>query len=305
MAPVISADVDRAARILREGGIVAIPTETVYGLAALVHHQSAVARVFAVKDRPTSHPLIVHLSPHDDPTRWGRLDEAATRLAGAFWPGPITLLVPRTQLVPDWVTGGRDTVALRVPAHPLALALLERLDDALVAPSANRFGRVSPTTPRHVADDLGSEVDMILDGGPCTIGVESTIVECVDSTIRVLRHGAVTVERIADTIGHAPLPPAGESRAPGMLASHYAPRATVLVFESLDEARQACEEVARRGGLAVVLWEPDAEIYAATLYDRLRRADNERADVVAAVLPDDTGIGSAVRERLLKAAAPR
>lgn len=301
----ILADVDRAARILSRGGIVAIPTETVYGLAALVHDHSAVARVFAVKGRPTSHPLIVHLSPADDPARWGSLTDAARRLAMACWPGPLTILVPRTSRVPDWVTGGRDTVALRVPNHPLTMSLLDRLDDALVAPSANRFGRVSPTNPKHVADDLGDEVDMILDGGPCRIGVESTIVECMEDEVRILRHGAVTADIIATVIGEQPLAPAGESRAPGMLASHYAPRATVVVCDSIDEARAILGDATARGANAMLVWEPHVETYAATLYEHLRRADHASADVIVAVLPPDVGLGSAIRERLIKASAPR
>lgn len=301
----VSPDVDRAAGILRHGGIVAIPTETVYGLAAMVHDQAAVARVFAVKGRPTSHPLIVHLSPEDEPSRWGTMTDSSRLLASANWPGPLTILVRRTSRVPDWVTGGRDTVALRVPAHPLTIALLSRLDDALVAPSANKFGRVSPTRPEHVEVDLGQDVDLILDGGSCEIGVESTIVECIDDSVRVLRHGAVTSEDIAALIGRRPLSPSGESRAPGMLASHYAPRAEVLLCGSPDEASRIIEELSAHGRFAAILWEPDPILYAAGLYERLRQADRAGVDVVVAVLPDDVGIGSAIRERLGKAAAPR
>jgi L-threonylcarbamoyladenylate synthase len=171
----ISTDVNEAAQILLSGGIIGLPTETVYGLAACALNQSAVSKVFAVKGRPTSHPLIVHLRPEEDLTMWGVFTPDALRLARAFWPGPLTLLVERTKMVPDWVTGGRDTVALRVPSHPVAIALLQAVNTGLVAPSANKFGKVSPTTAQHVLDDLGDSVDLILDGGSCEVGVESNV----------------------------------------------------------------------------------------------------------------------------------
>ena len=299
----ISTDVPRAARILRQGGIVSIPTETVYGLAAEVHHRGAVERIYAVKHRPLTHPLIIHLSRHDDPSRWGQLDAAAATLADRFWPGPLTLLVRRTDHVPDWVTGGRDTVALRIPDHPLTLELLEMLDDALVAPSANTFGSVSPTRAEHVERDLGSEIDLVLDGGPCPIGVESTIIECIGHDLRILRFGAVTEELIAEATGTRPDPPAGPSRAPGMMASHYAPRARVVVCESPDEGAGLVDSVHAEGGSAALVWDPDSARYAATLYERLRAADDDGIAVIVAVLPPPVGIGAAVRDRLMKAAA--
>ena len=179
----ITQDLDKACLVLQQGGIVGIPTETVYGLAAVALNAEAVSRVFQAKGRPTSHPLIIHLSPHDDINRWGVLNESAQALANALWPGPLTLLVPRTRLVPDWVTGARDTVALRIPAHDMTLALLDAVSDAVVAPSANRFGHVSPTSAEHVINDLGDSVDLVLDGGSCAIGIESTIVECTNSIL--------------------------------------------------------------------------------------------------------------------------
>ena len=296
-------DPAHAARVLIAGGIVAVPTETVYGLAALVHDRDAVLRVYAVKARPLDHPLIVHLSATDDPARWGRLSRGARALAAAFWPGPLTLLVPRTDLVPDWVTGGRTTVALRVPRHRATLDLLDRLPDALVAPSANRFGRVSPTTAEHVLADLGDDVDLVLDGGPCTVGVESTIVECIDDHVRILRPGAVTADDIERVLGTAPGSDSGPARAPGMLPSHYAPRARVVLVGTADEGRGTVEDLGHRDVRASLLWDDDVERFAAQLYARMRSADDEGVEVIVAVLPPDEGIGRAVCDRLRKAAA--
>lgn len=303
MTPPITDDPQRAADTLGQHGVVAIPTETVYGLAALVHDEVAVGRVFDIKGRPRSHPLIVHLAQSDDPSRWGHMSRAAVELATRYWPGPLTLLVPRTPLVPDWVTGGRDTVALRVPRHPLTLRLLELLDDALVAPSANRFGRVSPTRAQHVVDDLGSDVDLILDGGPCTVGVESTIVECVDDNVSILRPGAISREDITRTIGRAPIAPTGVSRAPGMLSSHYAPRARVIVCDDRQAALSQSAELVSRGHSTAIVWEPDVAVYAARLYDLMREADSSGVQFILAVLPSEEGLGTAVRDRLFKAAA--
>ena len=192
MSSRITQNVNQACLVLQQGGIVGIPTETVYGLAAVALNEAAVGRVFEAKARPRSHPLIIHLSPSDDVNRWGELNETAQLLASAVWPGPLTLLVPRTSLVPDWVTGGRNTVALRIPAHDMTVALLDALGDAVVAPSANRFGQVSPTSATHVINDLGDSVDLVLDGGQCAIGIESTIVECTSSSVQILRPGKIT-----------------------------------------------------------------------------------------------------------------
>lgn len=177
----IISDVSTAADVLRSGGIIGMPTETVYGLAALAQNERAVHRVFDTKGRPRQHPLIIHISSLDEAMKYGKFNETAVALASAFWPGPLTLLVPRTSLVADWVTGGRDSVALRVPSHSIAQQLLKSVAEGVVAPSANRFGKVSPTSAEHVLLDLGDDVDAILDGGPCGVGVESTIVECTDT----------------------------------------------------------------------------------------------------------------------------
>lgn len=300
----ISSSVTAAVQLLTNGGVVAIPTETVYGLGALVHQQRAVMRVFEVKGRPTDHPLIVHLGTTADPTRWGIFDDNALRLAASFWPGPLTLLVPRTDVVPDWVTGGRNTVALRVPSHPVAQELLNRLDDGLVAPSANLFGHVSPTTAAHVQDDLGDAIDMILDGGSCTVGVESTIVECIDNQVQILRPGAITREDVMSVVEIVDTD-ASNIRAPGMLQSHYAPRARIVLCQSADHAHQHAAAAQQQGTSSTVINEDDVRTYALNLYARLRQADDDGIEVIYAVMPPETGLGAAVRDRLQKAAAGR
>lgn len=299
----ITQDIEQACHTLKAGGIVGIPTETVYGLAAVALNEEAVSRVFRAKGRPTSHPLIVHLSPQDDIKRWGVLNSTADLIAKTFWPGPLTLLVPRTRLVPDWVTGGRDTVALRIPAHDMTIALLESLNEAVVAPSANRFGRVSPTTAQHVVDDLGDAVDLVLDGGQCAIGVESTIVECTDSSLQILRPGKVSAVEIAKVTGLDISMNDGPSRAPGMLLAHYAPSALVELCDSLSGAQDRLEHYAARGTQAEILHHEDPAIYALSLYDDLRSADLRGSEVVMAVLPPLGGLGAAIRDRLTKAAA--
>ena len=294
-------DVDRAIAVLRAGGLVAIPTETVYGLAADASNADAVRRIFTVKQRPANHPLIVHIAAADRLGDWAAtIPPAAGILAEACWPGPLTLLVPRGAPVLNVVTGGRSTVGVRVPAHPLALELLERFGGGLAAPSANRFGLVSPTTADHVRTDLGNDVDFVLDGGPCPIGVESTIVDCAVDPPQVLRPGAISADQIESllnmTLGFA----GGPSRAPGMLDSHYAPGCRVLLAETTAEAK------------ALAAGSPDAEIiddhdlahYAHTLFSRLRDADARGVSTVIAVLPPATGLGHAIRDRLTKAAAP-
>lgn len=304
MTAVVTTDPVPAARCLSGGGIVAIPTETVYGLAARALDRSAVERVYAVKRRPTDHPLIVHLAPSADPSRWGVLDDNALSLAAAFWPGPLTLLVPRTEQTPDWVTGGRDTVALRVPAHPLTIRLLELLGDALVAPSANTFGHVSPTTAGHVVDDLGDSIDMVLDGGPCEIGVESTIVECSADGLQILRPGAIDDARIEEVTGVAPGRLTGGSRAPGMLAAHYAPHARVLLAGDRDHATSIIAGLGAHD-LGVIIGRDDPVEYARNLYADLRAADSRGATVIVAIVPRGAGLANAVADRLTKAAAGR
>jgi len=299
----ITKDIPETARVLQQGGIVGIPTETVYGLAAVALNEHAVSRVFQVKGRPTSHPLIIHLSPNDDINRWGVINESANLLATALWPGPLTLLVPRTSLVPDWVTGGRDTVALRIPAHEMTIALLDAVGDAVVAPSANRFGQVSPTSAEHVHHDLGHDVDLILDGGQCAVGIESTIVECTDSVLQVLRPGKISALDIATITGLSIATTGGPSRAPGMLLAHYAPNARVQLCDSAAQAEEQLAVLLSQDVSAEVLHYEDVTTYALSLYDSLRAADFRGSSVVLAVLPPETGLGIAIRDRLSKAAA--
>lgn len=299
----ITQDICRARDVLQSGGLVGIPTETVYGLAAVALNKDAVSRVFEAKGRPTSHPLIIHLSPNDDITRWGVLNESAKQLAQNIWPGPLTLLVPRTSLVPDWVTGGRDTVALRIPAHDMTISLLEALSDAVVAPSANRFGHVSPTSAVHVINDLGDAVDLVLDGGQCAIGIESTIVECTNSSVQILRPGMITALEISRITGVTISASDGPSRAPGMLLAHYAPTAKVELCHSVEEAKDRQNQYMDNGVSAKLLHHDDVITYALSLYDDLRAADLNGDHVVVAVLPPDEGLGIAIRDRLTKASA--
>ncbi|MEW5740353.1 MAG: L-threonylcarbamoyladenylate synthase [Myxococcota bacterium] len=316
-----ASDIARAVEVLREGGLIALPTETVYGLGADAQNELAVRRIFAVKGRPSTHPLIVHVASLEDARAWvADIPPAGERLAAAFWPGPLTLVMRRSPLASDTVTGGQDTVALRVPAHEVALSLLRAFDGGIAAPSANRFGKVSPTTAAHVREELGDEVDFYLDAGPCQVGVESTIVDVTGEAPRLLRPGGVAREAIEQALGQklALATSASDVRAPGMLESHYAPRAGLW----LVDAPHLGAETARRlaDGVRVVVLAPanlaapagatrlevpeDAEGFARVLYARLREAD-QLGEVILAVPPPESGLGLAVRDRLSRAAAPR
>ena len=294
---------EEAARCLVRGGTVAIPTETVYGLAALATDDSAIRKVFEAKGRPMNHPLIVHVSSLDMARRFGDFSPSAEALACKFWPGPLTLVVERTPLVSDAVTGGRDTVALRVPRHLATQRVIDICGTGIVAPSANVFGHVSPTSVAHVLHDLGGRIDMILDGGDCEVGVESTIVEC-SGELQVLRPGAISVTEIESCTGRIVMPTTGESRAAGMLTSHYAPRARVHLVTDAREADSLKAEMARAGRSSVIIGR-DITVtdYAATLYRQMRTADAEGAQDIIALLPSGDGLAAAVRDRLTKAAA--
>ena len=321
-----AASVALAAQRLRAGELVAFPTETVYGLGADAGNPDAVHRIFMAKGRPSDHPVIVHLGDVAQVERWAReFPEGARKLAAAFWPGPLTLILPRTAHVGDAVTGGQDSVGLRMPAHPVAKALLAAFaalgGAGIAAPSANRFGHVSPTSARHVEDDLGDAVAMILDGGPCAVGIESTIVAFTSGKPVLLRPGVIGVDQLARVLGHAPEAPGTDApRASGTLASHYAPHAPahrVVPAELLREVtrREATGErvavlardVVRPAGF-VGLWAAaprDALRYAHDLYANLRTLD---APGIAAMLiedvPDDDA-WLAVRDRLARAAQYR
>jgi L-threonylcarbamoyladenylate synthase len=312
------ADISRAAETLRRGGLVAFPTETVYGLGADADNPAALARLYAVKGRPAGHPVIVHVGAPSQLADWAaEVPEAARRLGDALWPGPLTVLVRRAARVRDAVTGGGDTVGVRVPDQPVALALLHAFDGGVAAPSANRFGQVSPTTADDVRADLGDDVDIVIDDGPCTVGVESTIVDCTGDELVIVRPGGVTRQRIEEVSGQRVSSGRdGLVRAPGTLKSHYAPEATVLVVGHDEVAPRAQallaagQRVAVLGVAAtpdlppdvVVLDAPrDADEYARVLYGRLREADRRGVDVLLAVPPADAGVGVAVADRLRRA----
>jgi L-threonylcarbamoyladenylate synthase len=315
------AAIDQAAALIAAGGLVAFPTETVYGLGADATNADAVRRIYAVKGRPAGHPIIVHIASGAALDEYAtEVTDAARALADACWPGPLTIVVRRREgaIVPE-VTGGRASVALRVPAHPVALALLEAFGGGVAAPSANRFGRVSPTTAAHVRADLGTDVDVVLDGGAATVGVESTIVDCSGPAPAILRLGGVSANTIERIVGEpVALLTHGEVAAPGTLERHYSPTARVIVVEPLDavaEARRLIEHGRRVGLLAstpptglapevTVLAAPaDAAEFARVLYARLREADDRQLDELLVIAPEGEDIGAAVRDRLARAAA--
>lgn len=313
--------VEGAVEVLRRGGLVAFPTETVYGLGADASNEAAVARIFAVKGRPPHHPLIVHLPSAEALEAWARGDLAAAhRLAERFWPGPLTLVLRRQPWVSHRVTGGAETVALRVPAHPLALELLRRFGGGIAAPSANRFGSVSPTTAQHVRQSLGDAVDLILDGGPCPVGVESTILDLSGSTPAVLRPGGVPREELEAVLGHALLVPARPNvPSPGQHPRHYSPTATLLLVEreSLPWEAIRLSRAGRRVGVllppgspplpgevhAAVRLPADLAEYARQLYALLIHLDELGCQVILATLPPEEGLGAAIADRLRRAAA--
>jgi L-threonylcarbamoyladenylate synthase len=286
---------------------VALPTETVYGLAADISHQAAVRRVFAIKGRPLDHPLIVHVGAARDIDRYASdVPAAAHVLAARFWPGPLTMVLHRGAEVPDIVTGGQSTVALRMVDHPLTLAILRVFGGAVAAPSANRFGHVSPTTAQHVRDDLGDDVDLIVDGGPCRVGVESTIVDLSGDVPAILRSGAVSAGALADALGQpVVLRSGGPVRAPGMLAAHYAPRAQLVLADGASIDDEVAARVAAGQRVAKLTLPANPAAAARTLYASLRALDAEGNDAIVTVLPPDDEANAAVRDRLARAAAPR
>jgi L-threonylcarbamoyladenylate synthase len=312
-------EVAHAADVLRAGGLVAFPTETVYGLGADASSPAALRHLYAVKGRPAEHPVIVHLADPGALGDWASaVPPAARRLADACWPGPLTVVVPRASHVPAEATGGLATVGLRVPDQPVALALLRAFGSGVAAPSANRFGRVSPTSADDVRADLGDDVDVVLDDGPCRVGVESTIVDCSSGSPAILRVGGVPREQIEAILGCAvAVHGDGRVRAPGTLASHYAPRARVEVVDAAGLGRCAHAAVERGAsvgvlapsdptglpeGVVVLGVAPRADDYARSLYRWLRAADARGIDLVLAVPPPDDGVGAAVVDRLRRAA---
>jgi L-threonylcarbamoyladenylate synthase len=310
-----------AAQALRDGALVAFPTETVYGLGADARNPAALRRLYATKGRPDTHPVIVHVAAASALLHWANTVPAfAQVLTDAFWPGPLTLILPRAEGVSDLLTGGQDSIGVRVPAHPIAQALLTRFvalgGEGIAAPSANRFGRVSATTAAHVADEFGSEVAMVLDGGPCDHGIESTIVDCTRGEPAVLRPGAISIEQLARVLGRTPRIADAAPRASGTLASHYAPRTSSRLLHR-GALLDALAHLGRPGShiavLAHSITQPpdfegtwfdapiDSAEYAHQLYANLRALDAHQADEIWIETPPDGPDWTAVNDRLRRA----
>ncbi len=317
---VSDSEIEKAVAVLRRGGLVAFPTETVYGLGADAANPEAVKKVFAAKGRPHDHPLIVHVADAVQVANWAREIPAAARtLARKFWPGPLTMVLKRSPRVTDLVTGGQDTIALRVPSHPVAQALLRRFGGGVAAPSANRFGRVSATTAGHVKREFGATVECVLDGGATDVGIESTIVDLSGNQPVLLRPGWITAQQLEQALG-APLasPDAQSPRAPGTLARHYAPQTPVMVMEAglmLELAASLARQGKRVAVLARSALQPftpgltwiaaprDAADYAHELYANLRRLDEAGCDAILVEAPPEEVTWFAIRDRLTRAAA--
>jgi L-threonylcarbamoyladenylate synthase len=314
-------DIDRAVRLLLAGELVALPTETVYGLGADAENSDAVARIFRAKGRPADHPLIVHLPGDQHLERWARdIPDLAWELAEQFWPGPLTLILKKQPRVPDAVTGGQDTVGLRVPAHPLALEVLAAFHAAggsggIAAPSANRFGRISPTSAQHVRDDLGDVVPLILDGGPCEVGIESTIVDLSRGDPQILRPGMIGPEALGVVLCHGPAPDDRPApRVSGALEAHYAPRTPLRLVDPADLERELARASQQRlavlsrnrpEGLPASNWiaaKETALSFGHDLYANLRRLDAMGVGLLLVERPPETPAWAAIHDRLGRAA---
>jgi len=305
-----------AAEKLRAGGLVAFPTETVYGLGADATNPEAVARIYQVKGRPHDHPVIVHLSDLSQLDQWASdIPEYAITLARNFWPGPMTLILPRKNNVGDFITGGQESVGIRIPNNPIALELIKRAGIGVAAPSANRFGAISPTTALAVHEEIGahldSERDAILDGGASDVGVESTIIECLGVSPKILRPGAITEAMIEEATGLSVDEGASQVRASGTLEQHYAPKAKVFLLDA-ENPVVAC--IVGVGFLALEKFPtPDGAIrlaspksdeeYARVLYDALREGDRKNLPAIYVVPPSGNGVAVAIRDRLKRASA--
>jgi len=301
-----------AAAVLMSGGLVAFPTETVYGLGADACNAAAVARIYSVKGRPADHPLIVHVASMDALGDWAAdVPAYAIALARDYWPGPMTLVVTRSELAGDFITGGQNTVGVRVPNHPVALGLLEAFARAggkgVAAPSANRFGNVSPTTAQAVSDELSdclADGDSILDGGGCAVGVESTIIDCTGDVPKILRPGAITQEMIEHSTGLDVLDTDGVAiRVSGSLESHYSPIATVVLDQSPlpGQGFIAMADVASAAGVIRLAAPTTHDEFARILYSALRAADEQGLGTVVVHQPQGGGIAIAIRDRLMRA----
>ncbi len=313
-----AAAIERAVALLNAGELVAFPTETVYGLGADASNAAAVARIFAAKGRPKTHPLIVHFSGLAAARDWAaEVPAAASRLAEAFWPGPLTLVLPKSAQVPDAVTGGQASIAIRAPAHPVARALLAAFGRGIAAPSANRYGRISPTRARDVREELGDRVAMVLDGGDCEVGLESTIVACLDGRVTLLRPGAISRSQVADVVGSVEDPGADAPRAPGRGRSHYAPGTPLSIVQPPDLRAAVAAALAAGGRVAVlarsepmggagVSWRrmpAEAAPYGRALYAALRQLDAAGAGRILVEAVPAGEAWAAIADRLARAAA--
>lgn len=325
------AKVKIAAEEIKKGKLVAFPTETVYGLGADALNKKAVAKIFQSKERPFNDPLIVHIADIKELHRLSRqVPPIALKLAKAFWPGPLTLVLKKSELVPGIVTADLDTVAVRMPANNIALNLIREAKTPIAAPSANLFGRTSPTTAQHVADDLGGKIEMIIDGGKTKVGVESTVLDVTVEPVRVLRAGGISLERLKEVVGQVKISKELEEgfRSPGMLNSHYSPRAKLILVENkrdaqVEEVRKlASEYIARELKVGIMAKEENQNKYdrfevkvigkgseldvcAANLFSTLRSFDKEGFEIIIAEGVEEHGLGLAIMERLRKAAAPK
>jgi L-threonylcarbamoyladenylate synthase len=297
-------DLDLAVELLRDGKLVAFPTETVYGLGADATRETAIRRVYEVKGRPATNPLICHVAGEAVAVRYAKHWPAtAHRIARAFWPGPITIVVEKTPDITDLATAGGPTVGLRAPNHPLTLELLKRFDRPLAGPSANRSTRVSPTTAQHVRDELGAQVDLVLDGGPCTVGIESTVLDLTADHPAILRPGHITRAQIEDVIGpvlyeHRVIHVSAAQASPGQQAVHYAPVTPAFRFERHERAALDTHRA------AVIDCDADPIAYARTLYERLRAVDRQGLRAIYVEMPPDEPRWLAVRDRLTRATKP-
>ena len=305
----LTSSIDLAVAALLRGDLVAIPTETVYGLAADASSRNAVSRIYVAKGRPTNHPVIVHIAGVSEVHHWATsIPDWARSLADVLWPGPLTLILPRATGVGDWVTGGQTNVGLRVPGHPIALEILKQSGLGLAAPSANRFGAVSPTSSSAVIEDLGPflelDRDLVFDGGDCSVGVESTIVDATTTRPSILRIGAITSEQIEEITGLEVVESENLIRSPGNLATHYSPRARVRL-EVVGSAGGfiGLAEIPTPVGFIRLAAPADVYEYAHILYESLRRADAFGLDQVVAIAPEGGGLAAAVRDRLQRASA--
>jgi L-threonylcarbamoyladenylate synthase len=319
--------IQAAAQILKQGGLVGIPTETVYGLAANALDGAAVAKIFAAKGRPMDNPLIVHISDISQLDRLvQQVPESAKKLAERFWPGPLTMIMPKSDIIPDEVSAGLPTVAIRFPSHPVAKALIDAAGLPLAAPSANLSGHPSPTTAAHVMNDLSGKIEAVLDGGACGVGVESTVITLAANPPRLLRPGGITLEQLRDVLGTVemdsavlnPLPEGVRAASPGMKYKHYSPKANVIILDGSFSAYKNYVNQHNNEGTAALCYsgedqelsvptvcygsESDYGEQARELFDALRRLDEMNAKTVYARCPEPKGVGLAVYNRLIRAA---